>query len=292
MLIIAAAILWATDALFRVPSLERLDPLQIVLIEHLLATLAFLPWMLLRRRTELFSLKPSQWLGVAFIGIAGSALATVLFTASFRYVNPSVAILLQKLQPLLVIVLARAFLGEKPGSGFWPWASAALIAAVLLSVPSLSGGWHAPLDDLGSRGAVYALSAAAIWAIATVIGRSLAANLPTEVTTFWRYAFGLGALFALLSLAGSDHDISAAFRPDTAHALLYMALGPGLLAMLLYYAGLKHTSATGATLLELLFPVAAIGLNAVFLGATLTPLQTGAGTILLIAATRASLLSS
>ena len=40
-----------------------------------------------------------RWLAVAFCGAGGSALATILFTASFHYVNPSVTILLQKLQP-------------------------------------------------------------------------------------------------------------------------------------------------------------------------------------------------
>jgi hypothetical protein len=44
------------------------------------------------------------------IGGVGSAIATVAFTESFQFLNPSLVILLQKMQPVVAITLAAIVL--------------------------------------------------------------------------------------------------------------------------------------------------------------------------------------
>src|SRR4051812_44300466 len=100
-----ACFLWATDALVRYPAISALDPTLIVFVEHVLAVAILLPWIILQGRKHAFALTPRVGFAAAFSGICGSALATVLFTASFLYINPSIAILLQKLQPVLVVLI-------------------------------------------------------------------------------------------------------------------------------------------------------------------------------------------
>src|SRR5437763_1971634 len=92
-----AAILWAVDAPFRKFLTLQLSSTTIVLMEHILIAICVLP-ILLPRLHELKTLNRKEWWAVIFIGFGGSALATVLFTQSFHYLNPTVAILLQKLQ--------------------------------------------------------------------------------------------------------------------------------------------------------------------------------------------------
>src|SRR5262245_5151975 len=92
-----AASLWATDALFRYPSVSRISPLLLVTFEHLIATVVLWPIMAFRFRERLTRLTGGQWVSLAFLGVGASAIATVAFTTAFQYVNPSVAILLQKL---------------------------------------------------------------------------------------------------------------------------------------------------------------------------------------------------
>jgi len=72
--------------------------------------------------------------------------------------------------------------------------------------------------------------------------------------------------------------------------LLYMALVPGLGAMLLYYAGMKRTPALVVTFVELLFPVGAVILNWIFLDSPLSMFQVAAAAALLLAVTRISFL--
>lgn len=288
-LIALGAILWATDTPFRYPAISRLDPAVIVLIEHFLGLLLLGAWILIRRRKEALSLKAGEWLGVLFVGAASSALATVLFTASFKYVNPSVTILLQKLQPIAVVLIAAAVLKERPERRFYPWAAVALVAAVLLSAPKLTFHeiWRL---DIQSRGVIYALLAAGIWAVGTVIGKILLNRQPSDVVTFWRFAFGLATLFTMLSLGGTSWGFigTIAGSPSLLKSLLYLSMIPGLLAMLLYYAGLSRTPASVATFIELLYPVSAVLLNTWILKMPLTPVQAVAGTVLLFAVSQIS----
>src|SRR6185503_6674915 len=135
-LVFIAALLWATDAPFRVHLTQSLSSNFIVLAEHLVDTIIVLPILLMNWR-EMKQLRAKQWVAIIVIAIGGSALASVAFTQAFHYVNPSVAILLQKLQPLIVIGLAASMLQEQLRSRFWLWAAVAIAGAYLISFPRL-----------------------------------------------------------------------------------------------------------------------------------------------------------
>lgn len=296
LLIAAAAMLWATDAPFRVPALQAIEPTWVVFAEHLVGVLVLAVWVLVARRKDVFALRPIEFAGIVLIGSGGSALASLLFTASFRYVNPSVTILLQKLQPVLVVALARLFLKEKPKAGFYRWATLALAAAAVLSFPNLDFGAFSGGFDVHSRGVAYALAAAALWAVTTVVGKALLGRLSAGTVTFWRYVAGLMTLALLIGLLRSPFPEGAIQGAlDSGHwelgrALLYMSLGPGLLGMVLYYQGLFRTPATVATFAELVYPVSAIAINTWVLHTALDPIQAAASAALLLAVTRISFL--
>ena len=288
-LVAIAALLWATDALFRFPSANQLDPALLVFIEHAVALAFLAPWVLFRYRRGLFRMSTAAWLCAIFAGAGGSALATLFFTASFRYVNPSVAILLQKLQPILVVALAFIFLGERPRRTFFGWALIAIAAGLILSFPDLKFGFVTHDLDPRSRGVLYSLAAAGIWALSTIVGKVLTRDAEADRATFWRFAFGLLTLGLILVLQPNPVDVRALLNPSLRANLAYMALVPGLAAMLIYYAGMRRTSAGATTLAELAFPVGAVIINARFLGLPLDPIQVGAGIVLLFAVTRISL---
>jgi DME family drug/metabolite transporter len=284
-----SATLWATDALFRVPAARAIDPTLIVLIEHIVVVLTLFPFILFsKRRKNLFQFKKSQWLSLILIGSGGSAVATVLFTTSFQFSNPSVVILLQKLQPIIAILLAYRFLGERPSPRFYGWSSLAVISAAILSLPELGLDHFWTGLDLKSIGAVLSLCAAILWATATVAGRAIALASDFLTVTFWRFVFGLITLFAFFIATGSEVPWSELRNPEMTRSLLYMSYFPGMIAMLAYYAGLRRTPASIATIAELLFPLGAVALNAIFLDVSLEPMQLFASAILLVAVTMIS----
>jgi drug/metabolite transporter (DMT)-like permease len=285
------AMLWATDSVFRVASVQALDPVFIVFLEHLVATAVVFPLVWLRHRGEWLKLAGREWAALLLIGAGGSALATVLFTASFKYLNPSVTILLQKFQPLIVVLTAYLFLGERPNRRYFLWAPIALLAAIVLAFPDLDFRFLMGGIDPRSKGVIYALSAAGLWALSTTAGRALLKGRGFLVATFWRYAFGLGTLSALLIAGGQEKIAFGALvdRRELGLSILYMGLVPGLLAMLVYYAGLARTSASVATFLELLFPVSAVIINTLYLeNSSLQPAQVAAAAVLLLSVLQVS----
>lgn len=283
-----AAFLWATDALFRFPTSGKVDATFIVFIEHVLAVLILFPWLYMKSKGSFFSLNTKEWLAAAFSGMGGSAIATLFFTASFLYVNPSVAVLLQKLQPILVVMIAYVFLGERPAKKFYFWSVVALIAGVVLSFPDLDFKFLSNPMDLHSKGIQYALGAAILWAASTVTGKILLKRTAPTLATFWRFFFGFLGLGVVMILAKDTPHMEFSNTP-LVFSLLYLSLIPGLFAMLIYYSGLARTSASVTTIIELLYPIGAVALNTVFLHTPLGMTQTIAGAILLIAVAMISL---
>jgi hypothetical protein len=278
-----AAFLWATDALIRYPAIDQVDPTFMVFIEHVLAVAILLPWLYFKNRKNIFALSPKEWIAAVITGVGGSAIATVFFTASFLYINPSVAVLLQKLQPVIVVLIAFLVLGEKPQKKFFIWGTVALLAGITLSFPDLDFRFLKSGVDVHSKGIQYAFIAALLWAGATVSGKVLLQKTAPSLAAFWRFFFGLVALTGILFLSGTPTPMSPLTDTAAWTAILYLSLVPGLLAMVVYYNGLAGTPASVTTFIELIYPIGAVALNTIFLHTPLAPIQMGAGFVLVCA---------
>lgn len=287
-LVFIAAMLWATDAPLRLHLTQSLSSEFIVLAEHLVSVVIVLPLILTSLGT-IRRLTLKQWLAIAAIAIGGSALASIAFTEAFHYVNPSVAILLQKLQPFIAISLAGLWLGERTGKRFWPYALLAIAGAYLISFPHLvPRTFPGEAFDPNLIGVGLALLAAVFWGASTVLGKYMLSSIDFKLMTALR--FSLAFLF-LLALAVSHKSIPdlATIPPTDYLYLVIIALVSGTVSLFIYYKGLAHTPASVATLAELGFPVAAVVVNWVFLDAILSPVQLIGIVVLLIALYRLSL---
>ncbi len=288
-LIAFAAFLWATDTLFRYPLMQAgFDPVLLVGLDHLICLCVLLPIAWMKFGKKLTALTRAQWTGLFLIGAGASGFATVFFTASFGLVNPSVAILIQKLQPVFVILFAMLFLKERPQANFWIWSPVAIAAGLVISFPDFNFQFVASLNPQ-SKGAIYAFIAAFIWALGTVVGKGLVSKVDPGIVTYWRFQFGFATLVALFFLGGGHFGaLETITHPHNLQAIGYISLVSGLTAMVIYYQGLKRTTASVATLMELVFPVSAVFLNTIFLDNGLKPVQIAASLILLFAVTQIS----
>jgi DME family drug/metabolite transporter len=258
-----AAALWGTDALLRRPLAHSTQAATIVLGEHAILVVLLLP-IVAAALPALWQAGPRFVAAAVVVGAGSSALATILFTEAFVHGDPVTPVVLQKVQPLIAVSLAGALLGERPRRRFGFFLLGGLAGTWLMAFPS-------PFDVSlhGRAPALYALAAAGLWALGTVLGRFLALRLPFEQVTAVRFAFGLPAALAAVLVLGAP--ATASWHDEGFIVLL--ALVTGLVAVLLYYYGLQRTTASVASVAELSFPVVAIAVGFLAFDATLTSTQ-------------------
>ena len=270
-LVAAAAAMWGTDAILRSPLTEGISAGMIVFIEHAILVLVTIPF-LRGAMSTLRRLDNGDLVSLLLIGAGASALATALFTESFTYGQFTTTLLLQKLQPVVVLVGAWWLLGERPLRRYW-----------LFFVPAVAGGWMItfsnPFDASVDEAvpALLALGAAALWGMGTVLGRRLIPKIEFKQLTALRFLIGLPAAAIIVTIQsdwGVLDTITAGDFLGTADTpsgitvpggFILLAAIPGLVALLSYYRGLRTTPAISATLAELAFPPTAIILNYIFL---------------------------
>jgi drug/metabolite transporter (DMT)-like permease len=157
-------------------------------------------------------------------------------------------VVLQKVQPVIAVACAAVMLGERPHRRFALYFVPAVAGAWLMGVPH---PFHPTVH--GMRTTFYALGAASLWALGTVLGRYLARDMRFEHVATLRFAFGLVASAVALPVLGASAFASA---HDT-FWIGVLAVVTGFLALGLYYYGLRRTPAVAATIAELAFPVSA-----------------------------------
>ncbi|HZA40127.1 MAG TPA: EamA family transporter [Actinomycetota bacterium] len=254
MFIAIAAATWGSEGFFRRRLALELPSGTIVMVEHLILVLLTLPW-LIRALPITKSFSRRDWISLVLIGAGASALATVLFTQAFAYGDPTTPLLLQKLQPLFAIIGAALLLGERVLPRFGLYFIAAVGGAWLITFPEPTN-----VSVSAFTPAAFALGAAGLWGLGTVLGRHLTTKMEFAPLTALRFAVGLPATILIVVVQDQGEAISTIGGKD-AFALLLLALVPGLLALMLYYRGLRETPASAATLAELAFPLSAITIN-------------------------------
>lgn len=282
--VFTACLFWALDTLIRYPLVQGdISAVSIVFIEHLLLTIIY-SIVFAKSVKRLVYIKKKDLLSFFIVGGIGSALATVAFTKAFSYLNPSLVILLQKFQPVVAILLARIVLKEKVELPFVFWAMVCLFGALLIGYEDLIVVSNADnLNDLvyKNAGLGYSLVAFSVlgWGAATVFGkRLLEQGYKHEQVLAGRFLMGLLCLIPLMMAEKNIFDYSV----DIFGKISLMVFVSGLLAMYLYYNGLKKMSARACSLTELFFPFFAVIVNWIYLDATLSAYQIAGGLILIL----------
>jgi len=287
-LIVVATVFWSLDTLIRYPLLfSGTSASQIVLFEHVILVAVFISLNLFKKQSLQY-LKQNV-LSFFIIGCCGSALGTLAFTQAFALINPSLVIILQKLQPFVAIALAHFILKEKLPSQFLRWAFFAIIGTILISWTDLENTIDVlkNSDVLLSRthiiGYVLALVSVLSWGASTVFGKKLdREKLSVEQIMCGRFLYGLVAMMVFM-FATTKTQIEMTIDM-TAKIVLMVALS-GIVGMYLYYKGLKMLSARVVALAELFFPVSAVLINWVFLNKPLNTTQIIGAIILLTSTT-------
>lgn len=277
-LIITAALLWALDGIIR-RSLYSLPPITIVFFEHLIGAIILTPIIF----KQFFKVKITgrQILLILFISLFSSLMGTLWFTTALlkvNFISFSVVFLLQKLQPIFAITTAVIFLKEKVKKRYLIWAGLAFVAAYFVTFKN--GIVNLQTGSGTIEAALYALGAAFAWGSSTTFSKMALLKLPDTFVTGLRFIFTTVLAFLSVFIMGAGASLS---QPDTSQLLrfVFIALSTGMVALLIYYKGLKETPVRVSTILELVFPVLAIAIDGFLYKTFLAPTQLLAGAILL-----------
>ena len=278
--IFVAAILWGLDGILR-RSLFSLPPATIVFYEHFIGAIIIAPFLYRAWRAE--TLTKKEWGAITLVSFLSGAVGTIFFTAALaaiHFIPFSVVFLIQKLQPIFTVATASLILRERPTMRYLGWAVLALVAGYFVTFP---GG----VVNTGGGGgyitaALYAFAAAVAWGSSTAFSRyTLLYHSNTLITglRFWitvpialMFVFALGAAPTLGVVTGVQLLTLSA-----------IAFSTGMVALWIYYRGLKTTPASVSAIVELAFPATAVLIDYFLYHTTLALSQYLAGTALLFA---------
>ncbi len=261
-LLIICMLLRASDILFRTSVIDSCSVIFLIGVEHIIASVIM--WLIsVVKKTPRLKLTVSGWLGLVFVGCGASVGGIWCFTTAFLYINPAIVIILQKLQPIVVLVLSVIFLQEKITKWFVIFSILGIISAYFMSFGFNPIDTHITLSGVG-----YALGAVILWGAGTVVGKKLLKDVGVFDMTKYRYY--VGALFcislfiAVFISSYSNNFIKTDFLTminsnRSMMAVVYMSLiSGGVLSLYLYYQGLSKVSASLSGVIELFYPVSSL----------------------------------
>lgn len=276
--VVAAALLWSVDGLLR-RHLYTLPAPVIVFWEHTFGFIVLLPFVLATWRA-FKQLTRRQWLAIGGVSLLSGAAATILYTAALgriQYIPFSVVVLLQQLNPIFAIAASAVLLREPLTRRFAGLSIIALGAAYFTAFPH--GGINFSTGNGTTIAALFAVGAAAGWGISTAFSKYALKGTSSFHITAAR--FGLTPFFALFFAfaSGSAKDIGHITLNQFAY-LVAITFSTGMLALMIYYFGLKRVRASRSAILELAWPASSVAVGYIWLHQGLTAIQIAAALVL------------
>lgn len=264
-----AAFLWGTGGLGVQLVREQVD-MSVLTISAWRIVLAALPILLLlvarRAGPGLVALLRHHPRRVLAVGLSTAGFQ-VLFFAAVTWVGVTVATVISLgLAPVLLTFAESVVARRAPSPGRLLVVGAALSGLVLVSLATAGAGVTTGPRPLAGLAA--AVLSGAMYALATGWGGTLARDAAPLVLTAATTSVGVVALVPLALVSGGP-KVSA--DPQALALLVYLGAFTMGIAYAAFYAGLRTTRGSTATLVTLVEPLSAAALAAVVLGERLAP---------------------
>lgn len=278
--VIIAASLWGIDGIILRPALFTLPVSLVVFVESTIVAILLSPFFI-KKFSLLNNLNKKDWLAFFAVALFGGAVGTMAITKALFYVNfvnLSIVVLIQKLQPLFALLFAAVILKERLPKVFFFWAALAIIGAYIMTF-----GTQLPKIDAGNKtglAALFGLLAAMSFASSTVFSKRALKNVGFEMGTYLRFLLTAAIMFVVVLSLGKLSSVSN-ISSNQALIFLLIAVTTGGPAIFLYYYGLKKITASVSTICELAFPLSAVLLEYFVHGNILSLVQWGGVLILM-----------
>ena len=256
--VIGAAILWSLDGYIR-QNLFALPSFLIISLEHVIGAIIFFP-LLIKGWAEIYTLSQRGWISVLWISICGGVLGTFFYTKALSYVeyiDLSVVVLLQKLQPFFAIALAAVILREKITKRFFILAVTAVVGGYLIT---FGNNPIANWNDKTIIAALLALLAAFSWGSSTVLGKHALNQISFMTITALRLTI-TAAITLFIIISNSQYELITEMSFINWSYIILIVISSGSIALFIYYYGLNHLPASHVTIYELFWPLSAVTID-------------------------------
>lgn len=190
-------------------------PLRFGGLRALIAGIALLGVTLVLRQPVLPT--PRQWLGLVALALTATSITYAGMFLSPGRVGAGIASVLGNVQPLITIILASIFVGERLTRGKLAALLIGLMGITLIVSPSLNA-----TDSSGALGLMLALASSVGAAMGSVIFKAMKSQRQLFTITAWQLLIG-----SLPLLAGSlviERDVNIVWNGEFLGLLLFLAL--------------------------------------------------------------------
>ncbi len=267
--ILGASLMWAIEPILAKLAYANSDYLQTSAIRAIVAALTALLYVLLTGKRNLKVTK-KQFSKLAYIAIAGTIFADLLYFFSLTKIPVINAVLIGHMQPIFIVLIGFFILKQDKLTKFDYLGILIMITAGVLVTTKTPE--NLSMMKLGTTGDIYVLLATVAWATTAIVMRKYLKELNAGVVTFYRYLIASLIFVVYLSLK------SSLVLSNIYQVLIGLTVGAGTI---LYYEGLKRIKAAQVSALELSTPFFAVLLGFLILGEWVTAMQIS-GTVLLL----------
>lgn len=269
----AAAFCWGLGTVLSKHALGGVPPLTLLPMQLLISCMV-LGLVLVATRTRLGLSSAGR--RAALLGILNPGLAYALGLIALSRIDASISVVLWATEPVLVVLLAVAFLHER--------LRADLVVSLVVAMGGVALIVGRPSGVVSISGVVLTLAAVMGCAIYAVVLRALRADDSSTEIVFAQQVVALGFALVVLMVVVAVEGMPS--LSPSGSQLAAAALSGGIyygIAFSFFVAGLRRTTAARAGIFLVLVPVFGLILSAVLLGETLTPEQV-VGAVLVVAA--------
>jgi drug/metabolite transporter (DMT)-like permease len=244
----------------------HLPPATAGFIRFVFATLALLVALHFTEGLRaLTTLSRRQLLGTMALGATGIFIYNLLFFTALSVLPAGRTSLIIALNPVVTLLLAATFLGDRLSPTRWLGVTLALLGVWIVVT---RGDLSQIAQSLG-KGELSMFGAVSAWAVYTLLGRKLLQGLSPVLATLWAAIWGT-LFLGLLALRDISSVHAGSFTPEVWAGLAFLGVLGTAVAFVWYYEGIRQLGAARTVVFNNLVPVFGVLLGWLILGEPLS----------------------
>lgn len=261
--IVGVSLLWSSAGIAKI-AIRALDPLTVVFLRFLVASIVILPFFLIeKRKTHI------QWRILLPLSLL-SGLNAALYYIGLQTSSANAATIVYAGTPLITSLLAKRFIAEethmKKLFGLFVGLAGVLM---IIMLPAIETGQRISGDV---RGNLFYLLAVIVWAVYTTGSKKISTSVQQSPIILSSISIFMScALFAAITgFTWKPYYAQVLIQPSIWLVIVHLGVFVTAITLLLYQWTIKLSSATTASLTTYLQPVFSVVFNMMFLGEQLT----------------------